>query len=82
VPRYYFDTDDGRRKSHDDQGLEYAHEAEARDAAIRALPDMAKDALPGADRETFSVSVRDDGGRYVLHASLVLVAHRLEGFEQ
>ena len=75
MPRYYFDTHDGERFTCDETGLECASLDAARDAAIRALPDLARDLLPdGSDRRALSVEVRDEGGRRVPKAILALTA--------
>ena len=39
----------------------------------KALPDMAKDALPDGNYRTFVVNVRDEAGQTVLRAALSLV---------
>src|SRR5688572_27555494 len=54
MPRFYFDTYDDDRSVPDGQGLQ-----EAREEAIKALPDMARDGLPGGDCREFVVDVRD-----------------------
>ncbi|WP_408903032.1 DUF6894 family protein [Methylobacterium radiotolerans] len=46
MPRYFFDTDDGDDPLHDDEGMDLPDASGARDAAIGALPDMARDKLP------------------------------------
>lgn len=78
MPHYYFDTQDGERFTSDDVGLECASREALRDAAISALPDMARDSLPNGDRQDFIVKVRDDGGRYVFQATLSLIAEWLD----
>jgi hypothetical protein len=74
VPRYYFDTDDG------DTFIE-GHEAfypyslnEVRLHAQAALADIARDVLPrgGNPQRTMACRARDESGKTVLMASLVL----------
>lgn len=45
----------------------------ARIEAQKALPDLARDALPDGDQKTFIVSVRDEAGQVVLRAALTLI---------
>jgi len=72
MPRYYFDIHDGERLTQGDDGQEFASREEMRDAAIRALPDIARDELPNSDVHVFSVRVRDEDGAYVFEATMVL----------
>jgi hypothetical protein len=60
--RFFFDTYDGQEKMVDREGLEYPDYAAARNAAARALADMARDALPDGQLHRFKVLVRDDEG--------------------
>ncbi|HEY1708935.1 MAG TPA: hypothetical protein VGG10_11775 [Rhizomicrobium sp.] len=71
---YYFDTDNDDRTSRDERGQDHADPESMRDAAIRALPDLARDDLPNGDRRVFTVKVRDESGRYVFQATLSLIA--------
>lgn len=73
MPRYYFDTNDGRSLEVDQTGLDLATIEEVRWAALDALPDMARDALPRRPVRELSVQVRDEGNRIVFTASLVLI---------
>ena len=67
---FFFDVDDGERRTVDDQGTEFPGLKEARDGAIRALPDVARDLLPDGDRRDFTVTVKDADGRALFRASL------------
>ncbi len=71
--RYYFDTYDGDRLIRDDEGLVLGSLHEAREQAIKALPDMARDGLPHGEYRDFVVEVRDETGRKVFRARLTLV---------
>lgn len=73
MPHFFFDTDDGDFRFEDDEGFELPSLEAARIEALDALPDMARNKLPGRDRHTFSVRVRDEGGTVVYSASLDLV---------
>ena len=73
MPRYFFDTFDGERLVPDEQGLEMQDLAAARAAAQKALPEMARDALPDGNHRSIVVSVIDEAGSVVLRAALSLV---------
>jgi len=60
--RFYFDSFDGDRLIVDQEGLEFSTPSLMRDAAIAALPDMARDELPDGDRRQFWIHVRDAEG--------------------
>jgi hypothetical protein len=75
--RYFFDIQDGDRILNDTEGLELDGIEAARLEAIRALPDMARDALPDGDQQTFVVRVRDESGQTVLIAALSFVVQWL-----
>lgn len=74
MARYFFDVDDGERRTLDRDGHEMVSPAAMRREAIGALPAIAADALPDGDHRVFQVRVRDEGGRPVFHASLTLAA--------
>ena len=74
VPRYFFDIDDGDRRTLDDQGFDLPGLRETRDEAIRVLPDIARDVLPNGDHRSFIVTVREEGGLPIFKATLSLVA--------
>ena len=74
MPRYFFDIDDGDRRTLDDEGFDLPGLQEARDEAIRVLPDIARDVLPDGDHRNFVVTVRAEGGLPVFRATLSLVA--------
>lgn len=76
--RYYFDIHDGEHFTHDDEGLACLSLKAMRDAAIKVLPDIARDELPDGDRRDFTVKVRDESGDYVFRATLSLMAEWLD----
>ncbi|WP_445504589.1 DUF6894 family protein [Microvirga sp. G4-2] len=80
MPRYFFDSYDGDRFIPDHEGLELRDIAAAEREARKALPDMAKDALPDGDPQTFIISVRNEAGQVVLRAALSLVVENLPEF--
>jgi len=76
--RYFFDIDDDRRLIRDRDGHEFQTRQEVRNAAIVALPDIARDELPDGDRRVFTVKVRDGTGKFVFEATLSLIATWLD----
>jgi hypothetical protein len=70
MPRYYFDVRDGDRFIRDEDGLDYPNIEAARDAATVALAEMAKDALPRAERHHIAIEVRDEAKQPLLIAGL------------
>ena len=74
MPLYFFDIQDREKLSHDDIGIECGTREAVRDAAIEALPDLAKDLRPDVQRHSIIVSVRDEAGKNVFRASLTLDA--------
>lgn len=73
MPRFFFDTYNGEDLATDDAGLELESLAAAKVEAQKALPDIARDALPDGNHSTFVVNVRDEDGQIVLRAALSLV---------
>jgi hypothetical protein len=72
MPRFFFDIDDGERRTRDDVGLDFADAQNARDKAVSALPDIARDVMPDGQQRDFFVTMRDDSGRPIFKASLSL----------
>lgn len=73
MPRFFFDTYNGERFLPDESGLEFANLEAAKDEAQKALPEMAREALPDGNYRSFVVSVRDEDGSVVVRMSLSLV---------
>lgn len=59
MPRYYFDTISGDGFTSDNVGLDLPDDAAAREAAVKALPDIARDEFPAGDHRSFKVIVRN-----------------------
>lgn len=76
MARFFFDITDGVTMV-DDTGTEFPNAHAARDAAIRTLPDIARDEMGTRGGRMFSVQMRDDFGRYLFTASLNLSARWL-----
>ena len=72
MPRFFIDTSDQTHFIRDEVGYEFPDVEAARDAAIDALPDMARDVLPDGDARTFLAVVRDEDGRTLMQATLSL----------
>ena len=70
MPRFYIDTSDQERFVRDQEGYEFADVQAAKNAAVDALPDMARDELPDGDNRTFTAVVRDDQDRTLVQATM------------
>ena len=70
MPRFYIDTTDQDQLVRDEQGHDFSDVETARNAAIDALPDMARDMLPNGDSRAFVALVRDEDGKALLQACL------------
>jgi hypothetical protein len=79
LPRYFFDIDDERTSTRDEVGVEISSLGEMRRQAVGALPDIARDRPWEGDRRSFIVRVRDERGRRLFQASLVLESRWLDG---
>ena len=70
VPRYFFDIKNGGLQR-DKVGTECADLDAVRIAAMKVLPDIAREDIPkDGDRQMFTVVVRDEDGRAVYTATL------------
>ncbi len=72
MPRFYIDTSDENVFHRDEQGLVLPDVQAAKEAAVDALPDMARDVLPDGDHRMFFSIVRGEDGSPILQASLAL----------
>lgn len=73
MPRYFFDTFDGKAFIPDEEGQDLKDLDAARRVAQEALREMIRDALPDGDHGTFVVSVKDAAGRVAIRTALALV---------
>lgn len=73
MPRFYFDIADGGLIV-DADGTEFPDAHAARDAAIRTLPDLAKDYIANGPSHEVLVLMRDENDRALFTASLTLTA--------
>ena len=77
MPRYYFDIRDGDYVQKDNEGTVLGGLAEAKAQAVRTLPDIARDEVPDGDQREFVIEVKDENGRPLLTARLVLAVETL-----
>lgn len=74
MPRFFFDIDDGETQFRDNEGVVLPDPRTARDEAMGVLPDIAREATPDEDERTWLALVRDESGRTILRATLLLKA--------
>ena len=74
---FFIDTSDDVLVLHDEVGFDFPDLEAAKAAAVRALPDMVREARPVGDRRTVSAVVREHDGRSALRVSLTLVVEHL-----
>ncbi len=73
MPLYFFETDDGELFDHDPVGLDLVNDSAAREAALLALPDMARENMPNGDHRTFVSTVRNEAGDIIYSAVMNVV---------
>ena len=72
MPRYYIHTNNGDTADTDAEGHLLPDAKSARDAAMKAFPDMARDVLPDRDHRTFLVAVENELGEVIYEAKMEL----------
>jgi hypothetical protein len=72
MPHFYFDFDDGRSRFRDEEGIDLPDVEGARTEVLKALSEIAKDALPRSDRQAFHASVRNASGSVVYSAKVTV----------
>jgi hypothetical protein len=72
MTRFYFDWRDNEEFFEDDEGMDLPGLNEAKVEACRSLIERARDVMPGADRHSLSIEVRDRLRRPVLTITLIL----------
>ncbi len=70
MPHFYIDTSDQERFNRDQEGYQFESVEAAKNAAVDALPDMARDELPDGDSRTFTAIVRDARGQTLVQATM------------
>ena len=73
MPLFFFDITDGGLIL-DDLGTEFPNAHAARDAAIKVLPDVARDTIGEGEGREVVVLMRDDANRALFTAALTLTA--------
>ncbi len=72
MPRYFLDLYNGDGLTVDREGQVFDTRERLRREAIRILPDIVRDEILEGDRTAITVKVRDENGRQVFEASLVV----------
>jgi hypothetical protein len=72
MARYYFDWRDNQEFLEDDIGMELPDIEAVKVEACHSLVEGARDVMPGADRHSLSIEVRDRLRRLVLTVTLML----------
>ncbi len=70
MPRYYFDCRDDGQSIRDDEGVELANLDTAKEAAARALAEIARDLLPHSSTGSLGMDVRNDNDEVLLTTEL------------
>lgn len=74
MSRFFFDIINAGALARDEFGSDMNGLEEARDQAIAILPDIARDDLPDGETHDFICEVRNEAGRIVYRAKLMLRA--------
>jgi hypothetical protein len=69
---YFFDWRDNETFEEDDEGMELPDLKAVKVEASQSLLERAHDLLPGSDRHSLSIEVRDASGRPLLSIILIL----------
>ncbi|TPK05254.1 hypothetical protein FJ872_26300 [Mesorhizobium sp. B2-5-9] len=72
MPRYFLDLYNGDGLTVDGHGQVFDSRERLRREAILILPDIIRDEMIENDRTAITVKVRDESGRHVFEASLVI----------
>jgi hypothetical protein len=72
MARYFFDWRDNEEFDEDEEGVELADLEAVKVEASRSLLERARDILPGLDRHSLSIEVRDVLRRPLLSIILIL----------
>lgn len=76
--RFFFDSRDNDHFLRDEEGLEFPDLAAAEREAAQALAEIALDVVPGSERRTLVIEVRDDLGP-VFATRIVFEVVRMRG---
>ncbi|TPM25576.1 hypothetical protein [Mesorhizobium sp. B2-3-4] len=72
MPRYFLDLYNGDGLTVDDHGQVFETRDRLRREAILILPDIVRDEMIENERTAITVKVRDESGRQIFEASLVI----------
>ncbi len=71
MAKYYFETEFENVLVSDEEGLELVDDHAARAAALRALPDIAKDTIPIGDHRVFTIRVLNETRALVYQGTVI-----------
>jgi hypothetical protein len=77
MEHFYFDIADGQRRTLDEIGTVLPGREQARDTALTALPDLAREGPQLGDRREIIVDVRNATRRLIFTATLTVVGRWL-----
>ncbi|PYE80845.1 DUF6894 family protein [Pseudoroseicyclus aestuarii] len=77
MPLFYFDINDGTRRRYDTEGQELASFEVATQVAAQELALIIKDEHLGGTRQSYIVTVRDQGGIPVFVATAMMLGEPL-----
>jgi hypothetical protein len=72
MARFFFDWRDNENFEEDDEGMDLPDLEAVKVEASRALLERAREEVPGRDRHTLSIEVRDENGRPLMSIILIL----------
>jgi hypothetical protein len=78
MPVFYFDVQDSEGATLDTEGCDFGSLDEARDEAVRFLPDLARAVFPLGGGCELIVRIREREGPYLYEVALSLVAERVQ----
>jgi hypothetical protein len=77
MPRHYFDIDTGKRRVHDDRGLELADGHAARHAALVTLPGLVGEMVPARAQWSVILTIRNESGTPIFRSTLAMTSEWL-----
>ncbi|GLS46983.1 DUF6894 family protein [Methylobacterium brachythecii] len=72
MPRFYFDLDDGRHSTPDEEGGDHVDAEAARKELVGSLAQMANDQLPDGNVRDFYGILKDANGKALFKATISL----------
>ena len=77
MPRFYFDINDGRTRTMDNEGHDLESFESARKLAVQELALIIRDDMPDGERESYVVVLRDAQGVPVYVATATMIGEKL-----